>query len=176
MTDSIWSSAPLTVPTSGELGAWEQQDENILALAEAGLYEAATADGKKSVWQRGFDKKNPVDISGLVEQWLGPNPVHIPVYIINRFVGMGLASVTSNPWRHWIKMERKIQPVPMVGTTKRLPLYPIDSTEVIEKEFQPLRLRPADEFVSSYPYSKLTLDPELVLSRLAEEITESAGF
>jgi hypothetical protein len=169
MTDSIWSSTPLGVPTPGGLGEWENQEENHLALCEAGLYEASTDGGEKFIWQRGFDKRNPVDISGIVSEWLGPNPVHTPVYIIKRFVGMGLASVTSNPWRHWVELERKIQPVPFVGTTKRLPLYPMDSTDIAEKEFQPLRLRPADEYAMSYPYSKLTLDKELVISRLAEE-------
>jgi len=172
MTDSIWSKTPLNVPTSGELGEWESQDENSLALAEAGLYEAFTPTGEKTIWQRGFDKRNPVDISNIVDNWLGKNPVYIASYSVKRFVGMGLASVTSNPWRHWVELERKIQPVPIVGTTKRLPLYPLGIHDKTDSEFQFLRLRPADEFVCSYPYSKLTLDKELVISRLTDEVSE----
>jgi len=176
MTDSIWSSEPLTVPTSNELGGWEPQDETVLILAEAGLYEATTPDGKKFLWQRGFDKRMPVDIPGIVDKWLGPNPAFMGVYNVKRFIGMGLASMTSYPWRHWIDLERKIQPVPLVGTTKRIPLYPIEKGDQICEGFQPLKLKPADEFVCSYPYSKLTLDAERLFFKLTDECAESVAF
>jgi len=170
MTDSVWTRSPLSVQTSNALGAWEEQSEGKLVIAGAGLYEAHKADGEKIVWQRGFDKRRPLDIEEIVTHWLGGNPLYEGIYSINRFVGMGLASVTHYPWRTWIDLERKVQPVPFVGTTKRLPLYPLSLEDDEPSEgFQALDLRPADEWECSYPYSKLTLDPDNLVDKLAEE-------
>lgn len=169
MTDSIWTKTPLSVDTSAQLGTWEEQAEGTLILAGAGLYEAHKTDGTKFVWQRGFDKRRPLDIQGIVTKWLGDDPLYEGRYSINRFVGMGLASVTSNPWREWVELDRRVQPVPFVGTTKREPLYPLAAGEVKAESFQPLNLRPADEEACSYPYRKLTLDPENLVSKLEEE-------
>jgi DNA polymerase elongation subunit (family B) len=172
MTDSIWSRQPLQIQPSRELGEWESQDETRLILAEAGLYQAYQPDGSRFIWQRGFDKRTPVDIEGIVTKWLGDDPTYEGAYNVTRFIGMGLASITSYPWRHWIDLERKIQPVPLTGTTKRLPLYPLDPDEEPMQGFQQLSLRPADEEVCSYPYSKLTLDPALIVVRLTDECEE----
>lgn len=170
MTDSLWSQKQLDIPIGVGLGEWEQQDENRLILAEAGLYEASAPDGSKSVWQRGFDKRNPVDIEYLVNQWLTGDASYTPVYTVQRFIGMGLATVTSYPWRKWISINRKIEPVPLAGTTKRLPSLPTNT--VLDPSFVRLQLRPADTDELSAPYSKLTMDNALVLQRLEEEVVE----
>jgi hypothetical protein len=172
MTDSIWTRSPLSVDTSAELGAWEEQKEGTLILAGAGLYQAEKADGTKIVWQRGFDKRKPLDIEGIVTRWLRTDPLYEGNYSINRFVGMGLASVTSNPWRHWVELKRTVQPVPFVGTTKRLPLYPVKRGEEISEVFQPLCLRPADNSECSYPYKRLLNDPDLIQHRLEDECSD----
>lgn len=177
MTDSIWSRAPIEVPIGSGLGDWEMQDENWLALAEAGLYQAKAPDGDMSIWQRGFDKSNPVDIEGIVKAWLTgpdsctcPSPcLYHPAYSVSRFVGMGLASMTSYKWRTWVNLRRKVEPVPFVGTSKRLPLYPAESEVDYSRDFVPLRLRARDTEEVSYPYSKLSLDPALILPRLEDE-------
>lgn len=168
MTDSIWSKKPLQVPIGKGLGDWEYQPDRILYLAEAGLYQAETASGVKHVWQRGFDKRNPVDIETLVKTWLYDDPSYRPTYKVNRFIGMGLASMTSYPWCHWLDLERNIEPVPLAGTTKRLPFYPVD-TEPETGNFVPLRLRPRDTDELSYPYAKLTTDENMVMQRLEDE-------
>lgn len=172
MTDSIWTRSPLSVDTSAELGTWEEQKEGTLILAGAGLYEAQKADGTKIVWQRGFDKRKPLDIEGIVTKWLGSDPLYEGSYSIKRFVGMGLASVTKNPWREWVELERTVRPVPFMGTTKRLPLYPLARGEEISSTFQSLRLRPADEKVCSYPYKRLLNDPDLIRHRLEDETAD----
>jgi DNA polymerase family B len=170
MTDSIWSKSPLSVPTSSELGGWEKQEEVKLTLAEAGLYEAETANGKREIWQRGFDKDNPLDIPEVVNRWLQFEPYN-PTYQVNRFVGMGLAAITSYPWRSWQKIERKLWAVPYVGTSKRYPC--MDETEAQETgTFQSLELRSWDEDCCSYPYVKSTLDKELIASRLQDDCTD----
>lgn len=170
MTDSIWTKKPIDLDVSGNLGAWEEQEEGTLILAGAGLYEAQKPDGSTERWQRGFDKRKPLDIEGIVSHWLGSNPLFEGRYSIKRFVGMGLASVTSHPWREWVELERTVKPVPFVGTTKRMPLYPMGSKDEAFSDFQPLRLRPADSDDCSAPYSKLILDEELMVRRLANEV------
>ena len=171
MTDSIWSSAPLEIPTGKKLGDWESQPENRMVVAEAGLYEAYTPDGEKTIWQRGFDKKMPVDVSGLVRTWLDDDPAHAPVYTVHRFVGMGLASVTHYPWRTWQDIDRTIHPVPLVGTTKRKPHYP-DEIGSRTGDFISLPVRPADTDDVSSPYMPITVDPELKEERLQDECFE----
>lgn len=173
MTDSIWSRKPLNLAIGSQLGEWEEQEESRLWLAEAGLYEAEKPDGNSFVWQRGFDKRNPVDIRGLVSNWIGDDPSYTPIYTVNRFVGMGLASSTHLPWRKWVDIQRKIEPVPFAGTTKRLPHFPLDSNVSGDKNFVYLSPRARDELCVSYPYSKITLDPNLVLKRLEDECDDS---
>lgn len=172
MTDSIWSTKPLNLTLGEGLGEWESQDESVLYLAEAGLYEAEKPDGTTHVWQRGFDKRNPVDIRGLVQEWLRGDPTYKPTYEVLRFIGMGLATVTHQPWRQWVTMQRSIEPVPMAGTTKRLPLYPVDMSTYLSDSFIDLQPRPRNEQVCSYAYEKLTLDPLLIEERLQDECEE----
>lgn len=175
MTDSVWSRKPLDVPIGSGLGEWESQPETRLVLAEAGLYEATAPDGSKHVWQRGFDKRNPVDIERLVQTWLENDPSYKPSYSVNRFVGMGLALQTKQQWRTWIDIERAIEPVPFAGTTKRLPLYPLLGGNMGDSKlgnFVPLQPRSRDSQECSYPYSKVTLDTGLILTRLEDEMEE----
>lgn len=174
MTDSIWSLKPLDLPLGQGLGMWEKQDESELWLAGAGLYTANTENGDATVWQRGFDKTNPVDIAGLVNRWLYQDDTYEATYQVHRFVGMGLALQTKAPWRTWIDVERRIQPLSVVGTTKRTPIYPLDDDSSYQfgtSNFVSLVPRARDSDDISYPYSKLTLDPDRqsVLERLQDE-------
>ena len=176
MTDSIWSSKPITVPIGGSLGEWEEGNETRLVLAEAGLYQASDSSGSLSTWQRGFDKRNPVDIERLVSEWLDGDPLFSPSYSVLRFIGMGLGCITSYPWRQWVEIPRRIEPVPFAGTTKRLPRFPSinpdDSNDTREGSFVKLRLRARDTDTLSAPYSKLTTDMQVVMERLEDECEE----
>ena len=175
MTDSIWSHKPLSVPLGSKLGDWEQQDENVLYLAEAGLYAATGPSGNTNIWQRGFDKLNAVDIPHIVSEWLYGDDFYSPSYKVNRFVGMGLASITHHPWRTWVELDRKIHPVPLTGTGKRFPFLPLDGTEDLTSAFRYLPskwgLHQTEDSVSA-PYSPLTLDPKLVELRMQDETKE----
>ena len=170
MTDSIWSSKPLQLNFGEGLGEWEKGYESSLWLAEAGLYKATGREGTQ-IWQRGFDKRNPVDIEGLVTAWLQGNPISHS-YDVKRFVGYGLALQSESfNWRTWQIFNREIHPVPLVGTTKRIPLFPL-AEDFVPTNFQPLRLRGRDTQEISAPYSKLTQDEALIVERLQEECEE----
>lgn len=171
MTDSIWSRQPIDVPLGSALGDWESQDETRLILAEAGLYQAFTEDGESNVWQRGFDKRNPLDIEMIVSSWLGKDPTYKPVYKVNRFVGMGLASVTSYPWRQWVEIDRSVEPVPLAGTTKRQPFFP-DRRGDLRTNFICLFPRERDTDTLSAPYAKITFNEEMIIDRLVDECSE----
>lgn len=171
MTDSVWSRAPLTVKQGDGLGEWMQEEETAMVVAEAGLYQAWKPDGESMIWQRGFDKRAPVDVEGLVRTWLDDDPTYAPVYSVHRFIGMGLASVSSYPWRKWVDIDRTIHPVPLVGTTKRRPHLP-EVAGIREGNFMALPLRPADNDDLSSPYRPITIDPDLTEFRLQDECYE----
>lgn len=171
MTDSLWTKQPLQVNTGEALGDWERQPENRVAIAEAGLYQAWTRKGETTIWQRGFDRKMPVDVERLVSEWVNGDPLYSPTYRVHRFIGMGLASITNYPWRTWMDLERTIHPVPLVGTTKRLPYLP-DDNGIRTGRFVTLYARPADREECSSPYKNATIDPELIAARLTDECTE----
>lgn len=168
MTDSLWSRKPLQLDLGKQLGQWDKEEDCILYLAEAGLYQAEKPDGEKHTWQRGFDKRNPVDIPKLVSAWLSNDPAYSPTYKVKRFIGMGLGTVTHYPWRTWVEIQRKIEPVPFVGTTKRLPALPLE-TEKLSDTFVHLKPRDRDNQEISAPYKKATLDQALIELRLQDE-------
>lgn len=172
MTDSIWSKTPLNLSLGSELGQWESQNETRMVLAEAGLYQATDDSGKLTTWQRGFDKKTTIDLEQVVKTWLYDDPAYAPVFTVRRFIGMGLASMTSHPWREWVDIDRTIHPVPMAGTTKRLPHYPLNDDSQNGASFISLDLRPRDKEELSYPYLKDTQDMQLILERLEDECEE----
>jgi len=162
MTDSLWSRFPLRKRrlTAGgkSLGEWEQQPETKLALIGAGIYQAWDDQGSTSIWQRGFDRDRPVNVEGLVREWLTGDDMEWPEYKVNRFVGMGLALQTNQPWRHWIECDREIKPVLLSGTAKRFPYYPGNNRILNRRKRRGLvRLDPFDFDDDgarlSYPYS-----------------------
>lgn len=173
MTDSMWSSEPLSVPTSPDLGGWQHEDETRMVIAEAGLYKAWEGDKDGTTWQRGFDRHIPVDIPEIVSNWLDDDPMFSPVYPVHRFVGMGLATITSYPWRTWQDIERRIHPVPIVGTTKRLPDLPAGLGRR-QGQFMSLLPRPADNDECSSPYVGKTMDDTLVEVRMQDEVFDDA--
>ena len=167
MTDSIWNKSPIE-STGDKLGDWEELDDTSLGLVMAGLYTSQSPTKGKTVWQRGFDRKHPVDIAGIIDQWLGDDPAFIANYKINRFIGMGLASMTHYPWCHWLELERQIRPVPLVGTTKRVPYYPIHGP-MQTGDFVELNSRPTDDENISYPYSRAMLPESYLIRNLEDE-------
>ena len=168
MTDSIWSKTPLDV-TGDKLGDWEQLDDKTLGLVMAGLYTSESPTKGKTIWQRGFDRNHPVDIAGIIDQWLGDDPAFIANYKIHRFIGMGLASMTHYPWCNWLELDRQIRPVPLVGTTKRLPYFPIRDGRIQSSDFIELTPRAADDENISYPYKRAELSEALVIRNLEDE-------
>lgn len=169
MTDSVWSEEPFPDASSHELGGWEHASEAQLTIIGAGLYKTVSHDGSEHTWQRGFDKKNPVDVDRIAREWLHGDHGYTPTYSVHRFIGMGLASVTSYPWRAWLDIERTINSVPYWGTSKRDGL---DEGEIAanKEDFLRLPMREASD-QCSWPYEGRVTDPELA-KRLTEERLE----
>lgn len=175
MTDSVWSKAPLPVEDSSELGGWEKGDETRLVVCGAGLYKAIHADGTEGIYQRGFDKTNNLDLEGIVKRWLTGDDLYTPEFKIKRFVGMGLASITSYPWAEWVTITRRISPVAYSGTSKRYPLYPLGDDEVEQSgDFRYLEALDRDSDEISAPYKNQPLDPEALTEKLLDECSEVA--
>lgn len=176
MTDSVWSRKPLEVEDSGELGGWEQGNESKLVVVGAGLYKAVHADGTESMYQRGFDKNNPIDLEKIAKNWLGGKPLYEPRFKIKRFVGMGLASMTHYPWREWVTIEKVVKPLPMFGTSKRWPVFPhFDSVqELREGDFVCLLVKPRRYQEISAPYKGETIDEDAKKQELIDECSEVA--
>lgn len=169
MTDSLWASEPLDLDLGTNLGQWEAGTEKRLWLAGAGLYEYESEDGSHSIFQRGFDKRNPVQIQKVVNAWLSDNDSennkdYWPIYSVNRFVGMGLASITNYPWREWVQIERSITPLSVAGTSKRW-WWDNGKTD----NFVWLQIRDRLEDACSYPYMPLIQDPKVIVERMLDE-------
>lgn len=180
MTDSLWSRRRPVIEDTSELGGWERGDETKLIVAQAGLYQSFKADGTSQVFQRGFDKRNPVNVENVVRAWLA-DPMdeseetqklfdewYEVSYHVRRFVGMGLASITNHEWRKWVDVERTIHPVPIAGTSKRWPKGAHDNC-IREGDFVTLFPWPVDTEECSAPYQRGTQDPRLVAMRLEDE-------
>lgn len=180
MTDGVWSEVPLDLPLSKKLGEWSYEEHDARAeFCGAGLYRAFDADGKATEYkQRGFGGAQ-IDYAGLIAKWEGKRDAQKTqdVFILRRFVGMGLAIISVNKYRDkWLTFadfEKRIKPVSIEGTTKRLPDL-LGGTKRGNLHWQVPRDRP--EAVCSYPYkpglAEENLDEEERVERLAEECAE----
>lgn len=168
MTDGLWSAAPLPrAMLSNDLGGWTREEEKRLAVLEPGIYKADTHS-----YHRGFE--TPPDVDAIIRWWErgmpkrgAPRTTFEPI----RFIGMGPALVINGVyvWRDWKLCERKIEPVPVVGTTKRVP-YVNDGGAV--DGWHLLAAVPATDDDLSRPYVAHTLDEDLKRRILEDECAE----
>ncbi len=169
MTDGIWSRRPLPRRMlSTALGGWVRESESRLWLAEPGLYRTEGPDGARD-YHRGYEAA--VDIPGVLAAWHRKDFRAIPASPV-RFIGMGAAVVINGVyrWREWRTCERVIEPVPIVGTTKRWPYTWDESFE--RPGFVPLAPLPRDEDVCSYPYEPSIIDEDFKRQLLEDECFE----
>lgn len=186
MTDGIWSLRPIdhAVPIGKGLGEWSFEPEDEYgAFCGAGLYEAWSRDGRRRQYkQRGFGGLD-VSFRELARYWLGEPGAKAQEtrFQLRRFVGIGLAlhsELYRRNFRRFVAMERELQPVPVVGTTKRLPAA-YGGTKRPGKGGKWLWLMPIDrpaDILDSTPYApglwELHATEEEKVDRLAQECEE----
>jgi len=167
MTDGLWSARPLPEAlTSDELGGWTREEEHRLAVLEPGIYKA---DDRS--YHRGFEAAP--DVEKIIRWWENgmpkrgaPRTTFEPV----RYIGMGPALVINGVyvWRDWKVCERRIQPVHLYGTTKRVPYV----GDELDGDWHLLSAIPATDDDLSRAYVAETMDEELKRRILEDECAE----
>lgn len=127
MTDGIWSLVPIrTLPISKGLGEWSFEEEDVAAeFCGAGLYRSFRKDkSTREYKQRGFGGAE-INYTALIQKWEGKRSKAQEIFTLQRFIGMGAAIVGINKYRphflRFIPIEKRIKPISVEGTTKRLP-------------------------------------------------------
>lgn len=136
-TDAVFSTVPLSLPHSEDLGDWEQKVYSEITYLQNGLYYAVRPDGKVICRYRGMDRdrhteqpvglpfrecvcdcaKDPktgeVNRTTVMEHLRGktgyPNRRTPRLYTqTTRFIGLGLGLRTASTWRSWERAERQV--------------------------------------------------------------------
>ena len=116
-TDSVFSTKPLDLPLSDNLGDWELAEYDGIIYLQSGVYWARKGDAYVTHKYRGFD---PGTITlDAVEEWLctvDPRKVHsddestgIPCTVY-RFCTLG-DFIGTPLWRTWRNFDRMLQPL-----------------------------------------------------------------
>lgn len=166
-TDGIVTTRrPAARMLSDRLGGWEATAFDALVMCEAGVYEL---QGERSYrYTRGFERDAPLDLGAIVESWQGRSrKVPRTSAQVTRFVGIGLARQTHYPWRTWIRIDRKVEPVPLMGTTKRMP-----SLDRIDGDWTWTEPIPAADRKLSRPYVSGRIDNQWRRKLAEDEVIE----
>ena len=129
-TDAVFSTKPLDLPLSGELGDWEETVFDEICYLQSGFYYAL-ANGKIVSKYRGMDKDRKTEqplglpyreVLDHLHYWTGNGDVPPRPLVSNttRFVGLGLGLRTKSVWRSWEKKARLISINHRPGYGKRL--------------------------------------------------------
>ena len=112
-TDAVFSTEPLDLPVSDELGDWERKDYVGITYLQSGFYYAERANGEIVCKYRGMDRdrvtQQPVKLpyrkildhlarySGQEHRFTKDLLTHT-----TRFIGLGMAIKTHAVWRSWV--------------------------------------------------------------------------
>ena len=113
-TDAVFSTKPIDVPTSGELGEWSLDEFQGMTLVQAGVY-FLDEGSKWSEKFRGFDKGS-LQRDDIIQCWRANTSYEAS---LTRFVGLGSALMATDfsCWRTWRTDSRKLDISP---TGKRI--------------------------------------------------------
>lgn len=130
-TDALFSTEPLDLPLSENLGDWKEDVFDEIVYLQSGVYYAKDGDEIISKY-RGMDKdkftNQPLDLpyDEVVEhlfKWTGFKPgarAQPLVSYTTRFVGLGLGLRTKSVWRSWEKKSRVISlDQKVIGTAQK---------------------------------------------------------
>lgn len=109
-TDALFSTVPLELPLSNNLGDWEEVLFDSITYIQSGVYYGSNS-GKVTAKSRGLDREQN-DVR-LVQAALNAGQTEITTSV-TRFVGAGMARMGQwEKWRRWITSERTMQLYPM---------------------------------------------------------------
>lgn len=117
-TDAVFTSEPLDVPLSGELGAFGETRFTDLTYVQSGVYFGRLEDGTMVERTRGVDRgtltRDDV-LTGLAQERADDRAAHAS---LTRFVGAGVALAQS--WARWQRWERMDKRMTLEPTGKRI--------------------------------------------------------
>lgn len=125
-TDAIFTTMPLSLALSGNLGEWELSKFDNITYIQSGFYYAEQG-GKLTSKYRGLDKdrqtgepkglpyRQVLDYLSIPGRFGGPMP---PLSgVTSRYIGLGIGLATSATWRSW---ETNTRNVDLGGSGKRI--------------------------------------------------------
>ncbi len=143
LTDSLLATRPLPLAVGPALGQWSRRSWSSAALLGAGVSRLRDEQrGEVEDKVRGFGRAAAIDLDAMADRWAadaGPAwaavhagrrtvgellEEHTEAYTVSTFVGATLAEhaphVYGPHWRAFLDVPRRLEPVWLVGTTKRL--------------------------------------------------------
>src|SRR5215472_2945652 len=111
-TDAVFSTEPLDLPCTDELGDWERKEYVEIVYLQSGFYYATKTNGEIVCKYRGMDRDRetmqPVrlpyrKVLDHLARWSGRDFRFTPDLLTytTRFIGLGMGLHTSSTWRSW---------------------------------------------------------------------------
>lgn len=142
LTDSLLARRPLPLQPGDGLGQWSLREWAHGVQLGAGVSRLEADDGTRQEKVRGFGSAAQLDFAEIAARWqaaAGPEwaairvgrlhvaealETHTEVYPVSVFIGATLAEHAPQQygpwWRQFVTVLRRLEPVWLVGTTKRL--------------------------------------------------------
>lgn len=135
-TDAVFTTVPLDVPVSPEMGDFEMTEFESLTYIASGLYEGRLTNGKEIIKTRGVNRGS-VPYGSYREALKNRQP-----YIEasqTRFIGAGYANHTDwNNWQQWHTGPKMISTMPMTGKRWHLPCNDTYKLDIWHPTFCPV--------------------------------------
>jgi hypothetical protein len=128
-TDALFTTRPLDLPISKELGEWECTEFTSLTYLQSGMYFGTLTNGKEVSKTRGVDR-GELTLEKVLPHLASRNAAdrYVPAKL-SRFIGAGIALIQGmDKWRTWDKMTKSVALEPM-GKRIHHPHCPSDSKD-----------------------------------------------
>jgi hypothetical protein len=129
-TDAVFSTVPLDLPISNQLGDWEEKRYSEIVYIQSGFYYATDLDGEIICKYRGMDRdRSTMQPVGLpyravldhLRDRTGHGNKSTPSLVSSttRFIGLGVGLTSYRTWRSWETADRYISVDQGSGKSKR---------------------------------------------------------
>jgi len=129
-TDAVFSTEPLDLPVTDELGDWEQKEYKEIVYLQSGFYYATEKNDTIKCKYRGMDRDGetlqPVrlpyrTVLDRLARYSGCEygPTTNLLTYTTRFIGLGMAIKTDKVWRSWEREPKQVSLDQKPGGSKR---------------------------------------------------------